>query len=54
MFAVVGDVPVMQAMIVNCLTQEKEGTLGAYNTVGLFETCITPLRNAQQPARFTF
>jgi protein-L-isoaspartate(D-aspartate) O-methyltransferase len=54
LFAVVGDVPVMQAMIVNCLTQEKEGTLGAYNTVGLFETCITPLRNAEQPARFTF
>ena len=54
LFAVVGDAPVMQAMIVNCLTQEKEGTPGAYNTVGLFETCITPLRNAQQPARFTF
>ena len=54
LFAVVGDVPVMQAMIINCLTQEKEGTPGAYNTVGLFETCITPLRNAQQPTRFTF
>lgn len=54
LFAVVGDVPVMQAVIVNCLTKETEGTPGTYNTVGLFETCITPLRNAQQPARFTF
>ena len=54
LFAVVGDVPVMQAVLVTCLAQEQEGTPGAYNTVGLFETCITPLRNAQQPARFTF
>jgi protein-L-isoaspartate(D-aspartate) O-methyltransferase len=54
MFGVVGDAPVMQAALVTCLVQEKEGTPGAYNTVGLFETCITPLRNAQQPTRFTF
>ena len=54
LFAVVGDVPVMQAVLVTCLAQEQEGTPGAYSTVGLFETCITPLRNAQQPARFTF
>jgi protein-L-isoaspartate(D-aspartate) O-methyltransferase len=54
MFAVVGDAPVMQAALVTCLVQEKEGAPGAYNTVGLFETCITPLRNAQQPTRFTF
>jgi protein-L-isoaspartate(D-aspartate) O-methyltransferase len=54
MFAVVGDAPVMQAALVNCLVQEKEGASGAYSTVSLFETCITPLRNAQQPTRFTF
>jgi protein-L-isoaspartate(D-aspartate) O-methyltransferase len=54
LFAVVGDAPVMQAVIVTCLEQENEGKPGAYNTVGLFETCITPLRNAQQPVRFTF
>jgi protein-L-isoaspartate(D-aspartate) O-methyltransferase len=54
LFAVVGDAPVMQALLVTCLVQEKEGAPGAYNTVGLFETCITPLRNAQQPTRFTF
>ena len=27
---------------------------GAYNSVGLFETCIAPLRNAPQPERFVF
>lgn len=54
LFAVVGDVPVMRAVLVTCLAQENDGNPGAYNTVGLFETCITPLRNAQQPARFTF
>jgi protein-L-isoaspartate(D-aspartate) O-methyltransferase len=54
LFAVVGDAPVMQAVIVTCLAEENEGKPGAYSTVGLFETCITPLTNAQQPARFTF
>ena len=54
LFAVVGDVPVMRAVLVTCLAQENDGKPGAYSTVGLFETCITPLRNAQHPARFTF
>jgi protein-L-isoaspartate(D-aspartate) O-methyltransferase len=52
LFAVVGDVPVMQAVLVTCVAQ-AEGT-GAYNTVGLFETCISPLKNAKQPIRFVF
>ncbi|MEO7559404.1 MAG: methyltransferase domain-containing protein, partial [Nitrosospira sp.] len=52
LFAVVGDAPVMQALLVTCVTQGEK--TGAYNTVGLFETCISPLKNAQQPARFTF
>ncbi len=52
LFAVVGDAPVMQALLVTCVAQGEK--TGAYNTVGLFETCIAPLRNAQQPARFTF
>jgi protein-L-isoaspartate(D-aspartate) O-methyltransferase len=52
MFAVVGDAPVMQAVLVTCVAQEEKA--GGYNTVGLFETCITPLKNAEQPARFTF
>lgn len=52
LFAVVGDAPVMQALLVTCVAQGEK--TGAYNTVGLFETCISPLKNAQQPARFTF
>lgn len=54
MFAVVGDAPVMQAVLVTCVSQEEKGHVGAYNTVGLFETCIPTLKNAKQPARFTF
>lgn len=54
LFAVVGDPPVMQAVLVTCVAQAENGTPGAYNSVGLFETCIAPLRNAKQPARFTF
>lgn len=53
LFAVVGDAPVMQAVLVTCVEQEESGA-GAYNTVGLFETCISPLKNAEQPARFIF
>ncbi|MDN5752532.1 MAG: protein-L-isoaspartate O-methyltransferase [Nitrosospira sp.] len=56
LFAVVGDAPVMQAVLVNCVTSEEDAGEkgGAYNTIGLFETCISPLRNAMQPARFIF
>jgi protein-L-isoaspartate(D-aspartate) O-methyltransferase len=52
LFAVVGDAPVMQALLVTCVAEGEK--TGAYNTVGLFETSIAPLKNAQQPARFTF
>jgi protein-L-isoaspartate(D-aspartate) O-methyltransferase len=48
LFAVVGDAPVMKAELVTCVEE------GAYSTVGLFETCIPPLRNAQQAKRFVF
>jgi protein-L-isoaspartate(D-aspartate) O-methyltransferase len=54
MFAVVGDPPVMQALLVTCISQEGGSGGGVYSTVGLFETCISPLRNAKQPERFTF
>jgi len=47
-FAVVGEAPVMEAQLI---THAGEGVL---QSVNLFETCIAPLRNAQQPARFTF
>jgi protein-L-isoaspartate(D-aspartate) O-methyltransferase len=48
LLAVVGDPPVMEAQLVTCTAP------GAYNTVGLFETCIAPLKNAPQPERFVF
>ena len=48
MIAVVGELPVMEAQLITCVSH------GAYNTVGLFETCIAPLRNALQPERFVF
>ena len=48
LFAIVGDPPVMAARLIGCVAP------GAYNSVDLFETCITPLINAQQPERFVF
>jgi protein-L-isoaspartate(D-aspartate) O-methyltransferase len=48
LIAVVGEPPVMEAQLVTCVGD------GAYNTIGLFETCIAPLRNAVQPERFVF
>ncbi len=48
LFAVVGDAPVMKAELVTCVEE------GVYSTVGLFETCIPSLRNAQQAKRFVF
>jgi protein-L-isoaspartate(D-aspartate) O-methyltransferase len=48
LLAVVGEPPVMQARLVTCVAP------GAYHTVGLFETCIPPLRNAPRPERFVF
>jgi protein-L-isoaspartate(D-aspartate) O-methyltransferase len=48
LLAVVGEPPVMTAMLVTCVTE------GVYNQTGLFETCIAPLRNVTQPARFVF
>jgi len=48
LFAVVGDPPVMTAHLVTHIAD------GAYNDIGLFETCIAPLRNVPQPERFVF
>lgn len=48
LIAVVGEPPVMQAQLVTCVST------GVCNTVGLFETCIAPLRNALQPKKFVF
>jgi protein-L-isoaspartate(D-aspartate) O-methyltransferase len=48
LLAVVGEPPVMEAQLIT------NAGGGAYNTVGLFETCIAPLRNAPCPERFVF
>ncbi len=48
LLAVVGVAPAMQAKLIT-----HTGS-GACQTTGLFETCITPLKNAQQLQRFVF
>jgi protein-L-isoaspartate(D-aspartate) O-methyltransferase len=48
LFAIVGEDPVMDAVIVTCIA------LGEFKTIKLFETSTTPLSNAPQPERFAF
>ena len=48
LFAVVGDEPVMEAMVV------RQPERGAFQQVKLFETMLKPLVNAAQPTRFRF
>ena len=48
LFAVVGDAPVMEARLMTCVGE------GSHHTTDLFETCLAPLKNALQPARFEF
>jgi protein-L-isoaspartate(D-aspartate) O-methyltransferase len=48
LFAVVGDRPVMEAMLV------RQPERGAFQHVKLFETLLKPLANAVQPSRFRF
>ena len=48
LLAIVGEPPVMEARLVT------SAAAGAWSAIGLFETCIAPLRNARQPERFTF
>ena len=48
LFAVVGDLPVMKALLV------RQGSRGEFERVELFETVVKPLDHAQQPARFRF
>ena len=38
----------MEARLITC------AAAGAFSSIGLFETCIAPLRNAAQPERFVF
>jgi protein-L-isoaspartate(D-aspartate) O-methyltransferase len=48
LLAIVGEPPVMEARLITCVGA------GACSAIGLFETCIAPLRNAAQPERFVF
>ena len=48
LFAVVGDAPVMKAVIV------RQPVAGSFQHVELFETMLKPLVNAAQPPRFRF
>ncbi len=48
LFAIVGEEPVMDALIVTCTAP------GEFSTKKLFETSTVELSNAQQPERFTF
>ncbi|MES2353773.1 MAG: protein-L-isoaspartate O-methyltransferase [Pseudomonadota bacterium] len=48
LLAVIGDVPVMKATLFNVAGPNEVAR------VELFETCISPLRNAPQPKRFVF
>ncbi len=48
LFAVVGDAPVMTAVVV------AQGELGQWRRTEVFDTLLKPLVNAQAPARFRF
>lgn len=48
LFAVVGDPPVMEARMITSIGD------GSHHTANLFETCLAPLQNVLQPARFEF
>jgi protein-L-isoaspartate(D-aspartate) O-methyltransferase len=48
LFAVVGDAPVMKAVVV------RQPVAGSFQHVELFETMLKPLVNAAQPPRFRF
>jgi protein-L-isoaspartate(D-aspartate) O-methyltransferase len=53
LFAIVGDAPVMTARLYTRDTVPGSGTADVA-AVNLFETVVTPLANAAQPARFKF
>jgi len=48
LFAIVGEEPVMEALLITCTTP------GSYNLTRLFETCTAPLKNALQREQFHF
>ena len=48
LFAIVGEDPVMEAVLITCVAT------GQFTSTTLFETSTAPLINALQPTRFTF
>jgi protein-L-isoaspartate(D-aspartate) O-methyltransferase len=48
LLAVIGEEPVMTATLITRVSDT------AFESAGLFETCILPLRNVKQPERFVF
>jgi protein-L-isoaspartate(D-aspartate) O-methyltransferase len=48
MFAITGEDPVMEALLITCVAPDE------FTTTRLFETSTVSLINAQQPVRFTF
>jgi len=48
LIAIVGEPPVMEARLITRVGDS------AFSSIGLFETCIAPLKNALQPERFVF
>jgi protein-L-isoaspartate(D-aspartate) O-methyltransferase len=46
LFAIVGEEPVMEAVLITCIAP------GEYTTTVLFETCTAPLQNASQLEKF--
>lgn len=48
LFAIVGDAPAMEAKLITRIAPDT------FETVNIMETCVAPLRNAEQPKRFVF
>ena len=48
LFAIVGDAPVMEAQLITRVAPDT------FETINIMETCVAPLRNAEQPGRFVF
>lgn len=48
LFAIVGDAPVMEVKLITRVAPDT------FEVVNIMEACVAPLRNAEQPKRFTF
>ncbi len=48
LFAIVGDAPVMEAELITRIAPD------VFETVNIMESCVAPLRHAEQPKRFVF